>query len=146
MNVYLSGPIAGLNYDKTLNWRDYVSNILKFSGISFFSPMRYKEFLQNHKLGGFDDTIPLTSSKGIMIRDFFDCKRSDLIFVNLLDAKIVSIGTVMEIGWAYCMQKPIILVIEDIGNIHDNHPMITEATSYRVNTLDKGMEILKALK
>jgi hypothetical protein len=56
--------------------------------------------------------------------------------------KRVSIGTVMEFGWADGARKPIILVMDDVDNIHD-HPMVRDVTGWRVNNLDAGLRIIE---
>ena len=142
--VYLIGPITGCSYDGCTDWRDYVKRDLEFELIIGVSPMRAKEYL--HSSASIDLTYdtPLSSARGIMTRDRFDLMTCDVVLANLLGADIVSIGTVMEIAWADMLRKPVILVMEDEGNIHD-HPMITEAAGFRVNTLDGGIEIAKAI-
>jgi nucleoside 2-deoxyribosyltransferase len=79
-----------------------------------------------------------------MTRDFFDCQNCDIVLANLLGTKKVSIGTVMEIAWAYAFNKPMILVLDPENNIHE-HPMIQEATGFRVDTVDKAIFIANAV-
>ncbi len=86
----------------------------------------------------------MSSSRGIMTRDRFDTMDCDAVFANLLGATIVSIGTAMEIAWADMLRKPVILVMEASGNLHD-HPMIREAAGYRVETVDEGITLANAL-
>ena len=75
-----------------------------------------------------------------MTRDFNDVKRCDAILVNLLGAKSASLGTVMELGWAYALQKPVVVAIEPIGNPHDRHPMIEETIRFRAPDLDAAID------
>src|SRR5271157_1829498 len=99
--VYLAGPITGLTYQGCTDWRQKAMDYLAEYGIQGLSPLRAKDYLLNETsiADTYDDTI-LSSQRGIFARDKFDCERSDVIFVNLLGAQRVSIGTVMEIGWA----------------------------------------------
>jgi len=85
------------------------------------------------------------TSRGIMARDFNDVKQADALLVNLLGAKKPSLGTIMELAWAFALQKPCVVVIEKNGNPHDNHPMIHEAISFRVDTLDEGVSSVAVL-
>jgi hypothetical protein len=62
----------------------------------------------------------------------------------MLGAETVSIGTVMEISWAWSFRNPIVLVMEKEGNIHE-HAMIREACPFRVETLEEAIEVLAAL-
>lgn len=144
--VYLAGAISGLAFDDAQDWRAYVRGALEPTGIDAYSPLRQKHFLEN--VGPIDPNgsygvWPLSTDRGIMTRDHFDCQSSDLIFVNLLGATRVSIGTVMEIAWAFAYRKPLVMAMED-GNLHD-HPMIREAIGYRVPTLDHAIAVTQAI-
>jgi nucleoside 2-deoxyribosyltransferase len=76
-----------------------------------------------------------------MMRDFFDVKRCDVLLINLLGCEKMTTGTVMELGWAYAMQKPVVVAIEPEGNIHDTHPMVHEAIGgLRFPTLDEAID------
>ncbi len=56
----------------------------------------------------------------------------------------ISIGTVIELGWADAYRKPVILVMDKEDNPHD-HPMVREIAGYYVNTLTAGLELAIAL-
>lgn len=144
--IYLAGPISGLTYDGCTDWRKYAEVRFNQRGILAASPMRAKEHLREYGVlhDGYEDH-PLSTERGIMTRDRNDVTRCDLVFANLLGAKIVSIGTVMELAWADILRKPVVLCIEDKGNIHD-HPMLREATGFRVvSDLDEALSIAEAV-
>ena len=147
-SVYLAGPITNLTYAGSTEWRDYVSN--KLEGIECYSPLRFECYLDTEEKirDNYDNVVetplPLSTSKGIMSRDYFDCMRADIIFVNLLGLERVSIGTCMEIAWGYTTHKPIIAVMEPENNMMD-HAMWREAIGFRVETLDQGIDIIKAI-
>lgn len=142
--VYLAGPITGLTYGNATNWREYASRGLAEIGIETASPLRFKDFLKG-ELSIADNYAehPLATSKAITTRDRWDVSRADVVLVNLLGAEKVSIGTVMEIGWADAFRKPLVLVMEE-GNIHW-HSMLTEASGYIVPTLNDGLNVVQAL-
>lgn len=144
--VYLAGPITGLSYLGATEWREEVKSLLP-NHISSLSPMRGKQYLEKlskeQSIADCYEDNPLTSEKGINIRDYNDCKRSDLIFVNFLGAKRVSIGTVMEIAWARAFQIPVVVVMEK-DNIH-NHAMLNYASGFIVETLDEGIDLIKII-
>jgi len=151
--VYLAGPISGLSYTEATNWRQEVTNQLLRSGIKALSPLRAKVYLRectqiadHYSDDDIDKTAftNMSTSRGITTRDRFDCLNCDVLFVNLLGTKKVSIGTVMEIAWADALRKPIVLVIEDEDNLHD-HAMIRECVGFRVPTIREGVEIVKAI-
>jgi nucleoside 2-deoxyribosyltransferase len=143
--LYLAGPIAGLDYEGCTDWRKVVTHSL-FQKMECYSPMRGKSFLMGKGVlhgGDYPDHV-LSSKKGIMGRDFNDVKRADALLVNLLNPPAVSIGTVMEIGWAYCMQKPVVMIMEKNGNIHD-HLMVNECCTYRTDDLEEAIALCELL-
>ncbi len=147
-SVYLAGPITGCGYPEATNWRNEVTNLLRVDGrpnstIRCFSPLRAKLYLSEEKSisDSYEGTV-LSSQRGIFARDSFDCQRCDILFVNLLGAERVSIGTVMEIAWAWAYKKPIVLVIEEKGNIHE-HAMIKEACPFTVHTIKDGVRLIE---
>ena len=134
--VYLAGPIAGLGYDETTDWRNVVT--MELHPIKCLSPMRGKEYLQGEKqdvhnhvfMPGYETAI--SGPKGIVSRDRFDVTRCDLVFMNLvrsnkdtdtLGANKVSIGTMVELGWADAYRKPVVVILDD-NNPHI-HPFCT---------------------
>jgi nucleoside 2-deoxyribosyltransferase len=149
--VYLAGPITGCSFDECVDWREKMISQLP-SEIVGFSPMRGKTYLEGSKeiAASYEEKSDnslkqvMSCARGITTRDFNDCKRADAIVVNLVGAKKVSIGTVMEIAWGKAFNIPVILIIEENGNIHE-HPMIMECVGFRVNTVDQALDVLKML-
>jgi nucleoside 2-deoxyribosyltransferase len=146
--VYLSGPIAGLTYDDSEDWRYAAECLLEQYGITALSPLRHQQFLRQH--GRLTATAeeganlsPLTTSRGIMTRDRFDATRCDVLLVNFLGATRVSVGTVMEIAWADLKRTPIVCIMEQ-GNVHE-HCMISEAIGFRVGTLEDAIDTVAAI-
>ena len=146
-SVYLAGPISGLTYKGCTSWRDYVSDRLA-PAIKAFSPLRAKEYLASlPSISGHGDEYKhlgvMSTSRGVMTRDRYDCTTCDVLFVNLLGAAIVSIGTCMEIAWADLKRIPIVCAIDDAGP--HNHMMINEAIGFRVHSLDEAIDVTKAI-
>ena len=167
--VYLAGPITGLDYAGATDWREFatlhIANNLSpgqfnkatgkifalhtQTGIEVLSPMRAKTALKS--VGTFtadgdayNGVCLMSSDRGIMTRDRFDSMRCDVLLVNLLGAKKVSIGTVMEIAWADSNRTPIVCAMEPDGNPHE-HGMIKEALGFRVPTLEEAILIVKSI-
>lgn len=143
-SVYLAGPILGKSYQRATGWRESAIRFLAHHGITGVSPMRTKNMLRNETFlkDGYDH--PLICQKGIVTRDRFDCQNCDLVLVNLLGAERISIGTMVEYGWADAFRKPIVTVIEKEGNPHE-HSFVRELSGYRVETLESGLNIAKAI-
>ena len=146
--VYLAGPITGLNYAGATEWRESVAEQLAACGIKSFSPLRAKQYLSAlPSISGHGQEYAhmgiMSQARSVMTRDRFDATRCDVLFVNLLGAKAVSIGTVMEIAWADLCRTPIVCAMED-DNPHV-HMMILEAIGFRCATLDEAVHITKSV-
>jgi hypothetical protein len=142
--VYLAGGIAGLAGYDAIDWRQYAAQELHNYDIDVRDPMRAKSVLGgtgkiSTNFNDYKDLGIFFTSRGIMTRDFNDVKQADVLLVNLLDAEKPSLGTIVELAWAFAMQKPAVVCIEEKGNPHDNHPMIHECMPFRVTTLDDGI-------
>lgn len=140
--VYLAGAISGLTYDEGQDWRVNAAQALARVGINGYSPLRAKDYLRS--VGTIEQSYtvnPLSTDRGIQTRDRWDVQTADAVLFNLLGAKRVSIGTMIEFGWADAHRKPVVVVMEKAGNIHE-HPMVRECTGFRVETLEEGIFIL----
>lgn len=146
LTIYLAGPISGCTYGECTDWREGMARQLKPRGIEALSPMRCKDYLAGvQKIeGSYPELGPLASDRGIMSRDSWDCHRADMVVFNLLDAPKVSIGTIMELAWAWKRGTPTIVIMESTGNVHD-HPMVREATSFRVATIEEAFHTILAV-
>ena len=143
--VYLAGPISGLTHEECVGWRKYADDKLAPHGIVCFSPMRGKEYLKGH--GVLEQSYPryaLSTDRGIMSRDHNDVIEANALLVNLLGVKRVTVGTVMELAWAWDRHIPTVVVMEEADNPHD-HPMVREAIGWRVKTLDEGIHCVKSV-
>ena len=147
--VYLAGPITGLSYKGCTEWRDSVVTALAAHGITGLSPMRGKEYLEtlNEPMTAdgnrYQKFGTLSTNRGIMTRDHWDATRCDVLLVNLMGAPKVSIGTVMEIAWAWDNRIPVVCAMEE-GNIHE-HGMVLEALGFRVSTLEEAVHVTIAI-
>lgn len=145
--VYFAGPIAGLDYKGATDWREVVAKQLA-PDILALSPMRGKDYLAAYTdIGGTPGAMhamnnAMSTPAAIVTRDRNDTTKSDAVLMNLLGAKKVSIGTMIEAGWADAARVPIVLVIEP-DNIHQ-HAMLIDIAGYIVPTLDEAVHILKA--
>jgi hypothetical protein len=147
--VYLAGPISGLSFEGCTDWREYAKRELAKRNIKGWSPMRAKEYLASlATISGHGNEYahmgPFATARGVMTRDRFDCTRCDVTLVNFLDAKTVSIGTVMEIAWSDLKRTPIVMAVDPANNLHD-HMMINEAVGFKVPTLDEAINICCAI-
>lgn len=155
--VYLAGPISNCSYNECTDWRDEVNDNLP-PEIVGMSPMRGKTYLEavekiavhtekenelNTNSKVYHLRKILSSSRGIITRDYNDCTTADALIVYLLGATKVSIGTMMEIAWAYAMRIPVIAIMEP-DNIHD-HPMVNECIGYRCTSIADAVDLVTML-
>jgi nucleoside 2-deoxyribosyltransferase len=155
--VYLAGVISGQTFEGATNWRSYAAHQLQKgewvdlsiehrkdgyfldTGIRAYSPMRAHGYL--HDMEGMPKDRKETNIKRILQRDHWDCKTSDVILCNLLDVEKVSIGSVMEIAWAYAYGIPLVLVTNK-DSVH-RHGMLVESTGWVTINLDEGIQMVK---
>ncbi len=128
--VYLAGAIAGLSGSDATIWRHVACLRLVDRGIETLDPMRAKAAL---------------AAQARISTNFNDVRRCDALLVNLLGLAKPSCGTIMELAWAYALQKPAVVAIEAEGNPHDNHPMIHEAMPFRVTTLEDAVDAVAVI-
>lgn len=148
--VYLAGAIAGISGAEAADWRILADDKLAELGIETLDPMRAKyELVAQDRISrnfyDYADRGAFFTSRGIMTRDFNDVRRCDALLVNLLGLEKPSLGTIMELAWAYALQKPAVVAIEKSGNVHDNHPMLHEAMPFRVETLDEAIDAVAVI-
>lgn len=144
--IYLVGPITGCSYEEATEERNAVKAELEEAGLYHcLTPMRGKEHLGEAM--DLSACIPEKISRpgctnhDIVKRDSYDCHRSDVLFVNLLGAKIVSIGSMFEIAWGHKAGKQVVTIMEP-GNIHE-HLFVKECSSIIFPTVELGVLYLK---
>ncbi len=168
--VYLAGPITGLSYGGATDWRAQAFATLRNSGIVAYSPLRAKTYLKDEtNIDGSPEAYqrkhPLSAPKGIVTRDREDVKRADVVLMNLLGAERVSIGSMIELGWADAYRVPVVLVLEtgaqyevrgdrvatatDVVSVNQSNPhhhaMVDQLAGYIVPTLAEALYVVKAL-
>ena len=142
--VYLAGPINGRTYDEAQGWRVYAQERL-YPHLDVLSPMRRKQFLAGEsRIEGSYEANAISSQRGITARDRLDVEQCDLVLANFLGAREASCGTPIEFGWADAYGKPIVMVMELSGNPFD-HPMMRELAPFRVETLEAGFTLVRAI-
>lgn len=143
MNIYLAGPITGLTYDGADDWRGYAAERLGKDHVR--NPLRGKEYLREHGVleDAYHDIHPLSTQKGITHRDRNDVRTSDVVLANFLGATRVSIGTMIEFGWADAFRVPVVAVMEP-DNVHA-HGMALEVAGWVTDNLDEGIAIARTV-
>ncbi len=126
-SVYLCGPITGITYEEAEEgWRARAAVFFKDLRIEPLTPLRAKYFLKGiGPIGDHYEDHALATAKGIVTRDRNDVMTCGAMLANLVGASRVSIGSMIEYGWANAWQKPIVTIIEKDSNTHE-HSFIRE--------------------
>lgn len=142
--VYLAGSISGLTYEEANGWRT--------------DP----QFLAAIHAHGWEPVSPLEGLERLEGRGELDawfeggdssCKAvwRDLTMIDCSSAVIAklgpkaSVGTLMEMGYAFRARKPIISVVNQHDWVHD-HPFITELSRVVVRNLFEAASELAILE
>lgn len=142
--IYLAGPISGKSYDEVMRYFTGMSDYLQSIGFEVIHPMLGKDALRTEislKAHGYGN--PESTNHAIVERDRWMVSQSDIILCNLLGAKIVSIGSVMELAWASSMGKHTIVMMES-DNIH-RHAFVLEAADIVYECQSEALKYLERI-
>lgn len=111
MRVYLAGPMHGLTVSKANSWRMDAEIAFIDSGIISYNPVSGHEPYTNSKQE-FDADFASRglSAEEIFRRDIFMIQNSDVILANIKDLHMPFSGTVWELGYAYGLEKLLVVV------------------------------------
>lgn len=129
--IYLAGPMTGMTLEHVTTWRKKARLALEEAGFTVLDPARGLMFLEPESVvkDAYEDET--TENKHVVFtRDKFDSTRADILFVNLKHATRISIGTMMEMAWAFLAGRFVVTVIEKEGNPH-MHAFVRETSSIR---------------
>lgn len=142
--VFLAGPATGQTFQAAHRWREYVTQCFP-PHIQGVSPLRAKRFLDDGTIMGRKPLpFPVSTDRAHGARNRSDLRRSSAVLVNLLGTRQASIGTAMEIAWAFERGTPVVAALEPEGNPHD-HAMIRDCLTVRVASLDEAIEAVVAI-
>ena len=142
--IYLARPISGCTVDEVQAYYSTMKATLQDLFV-VFNPMIQKEYARTDtafKSFGASGH-PESSNKAITRRDRSMVVGCDIVYLNLLGSGKVSIGSVMELAWAYDHGKHVVVAMED-GNIHD-HAFIRECSDAVFCSSDHALEYLRDL-
>lgn len=138
--VYFAHPISGLSLQIVQEYYQSVRD--RFGTICYVrTPM---DVLARTDLKERKESIkdPGMYNDVITNRDYGFVRECDVIFANLSKCTRPSIGTIMEIAWAYAHHKYIIIVMDENG-LHEHgmilgtHPVVFKTFKEAANHLDE---------
>lgn len=144
--VYLAGPIAGCTKEEGNEWRDWVQDRLPHNIIGI-SPLRCEPLVDGKRYteqGAVDKMW--SDARAISAKNWLDTESSDLVLAYLpkeMNDRRPSIGTIIEIGWAIGLRKPLIVVSDD--EQYMEHPLIQRNASWRLDNLEDAVEVITGL-
>jgi len=142
--VYLAGPIRGLTYSQAAEWRTEFRERLH-PAIQAFSPLRGKEFLDDGKVISGTYPEPLATGKAIAVRDGHDVMTCDVLVVNALGITEVSGGTSWELGIAWALRKPVVLITDQpLCPYLVRYPM-ADSVGFVVTSINEAVVVVEAI-
>ena len=144
--IYLAGPVAGCTVDEANEWREEIRSRLPH-GIVGISPLRCEPLKEGMKYTEEGASPKMWSDpRAIATKNWLDTESCDLVLAYLpkkLNDRRPSYGTVIEIGWAIGLRKPLIVVSDDKYMM--NHPLIQHNASWRLDNLEDAVEVIIGL-
>ena len=145
--VYLAGPIAGLTYEQSATWRNRAKELLAQQDIG----VRYPTLNKNVKPTtvyndqGYTE-IPELTAQAIVATDRWCVRDCSFVLMNLIGSRKASIGSMVELGWADILGKPIISVLDtsDQENPH-NHGFVKELSTVIVPDIETAVDVIVRL-
>lgn len=144
--IYLAGPITGKTASEANDWRESFSRALAESGFVGVSPLRCEPIRGNVYNSSTESDPMFGTPRAIASKNYLDVQRCDLTlcyFPTKQTEQRVSLGTVIELAWAFSLRKPTILV-SDYAPILE-HPVMQANAGWIVKDLDQAMEIIKGV-
>jgi nucleoside 2-deoxyribosyltransferase len=140
--VYLAGLIS-TEFPESLQWRIAVTPVLKEAGFQVLSPMRGKENLAHTSPDGGVTDMRLTP-KDIILRDFNDVSRSDVLLTHLesFGSPRPLVGTLYELSWAWYLRTPVVAIIRDANRLMLTHPFVIESVAHSFAEVDDAVDFL----
>lgn len=142
--VYLAGPITGCTMGEAREWRAEVALELSNFGIIGISPLRCEPIVEDARYGLSYPDPKFGTAQAIGSKNLFDVRHCDMVLAYLPMPSISqghqSWGTIIEIAWAFALEKPAILVTNDLAV--KQHPVIQACAGWMLDNLDDGVETL----
>ena len=144
--VYLAGPIAGCTEEEATEWREYVCTYFTH-GIIGISPLRCEPLKKGLTYTDDGATPKMWSDpRAIPTKNWLETESCYIVLAYLpqeLNDRRPSYGTVIEIGWAIGLRKPLIVVSDDKYLM--DHPLIKHNASWRLDNLEDAAEVIVGL-
>lgn len=145
LKIYIAGSISGMGGEEVINYFTSTAKQLADVGYSVMHPMISKGYFRNEikfRTHGYDHA-PMSTNHAIIERDCWMVEQCDVLYCNLSAAKIVSIGSTMELAWGHLLRKHTVTVMQK-DNIH-RHAFVIEASDIIFECHEDAIEYLTKL-
>lgn len=144
MKIYLACSISGKSYDDVVSYLLKTRDVLRSAGYTVYHPMIGKGHLRTElKFRGKDYRHPVSTNRAIFGRDKWMVDQADIVYFNLEESEIVSIGSMFEMCWANERNKHIVATIPE-NNIHQ-HAFVLQACDIIYPTIGEAISYLTSL-
>lgn len=153
--IYLAGPILGCTKSEASDWRNGVQQEINYrlgggmmpmkSPITCISPLRCEPIIGERYEAGYNDP-KFGTARAIGAKNHFDTKQADMVLAFLPkppEDRHQSYGTIVEIGWAKALEKPVIVVSDD-SSIAE-HPVIQYCADWFLPDLVSAVDVIVGL-
>ncbi|OAP38442.1 hypothetical protein AU381_23025 [Sinorhizobium glycinis] len=144
MRIYLVGPLTGQSPERITDWRSLAKSSI--AEAEFIDPASWAIDTQEAYIAKERPTRAIrrrNHGRLVVDRNKLLIKSADVVFANLLGAgEKASVGSVGELFMAYSFGKPIVIVREAIGNVHD-HAMVNAIASRICSSLEEGLAVIQ---
>ena len=141
MNIYLAGQISGLTKEEAFGWRDCLKDKLEYlPNVRVLVPER-ADFVGGSGDGDASYLQEIDRQRGeeAAQKDFNAICCSNIVLFNLLYTRKISIGTLIEMGWAFTLGKYVLVVLQP-GTVYD-HSFVHWCASQIVDNLDEALRV-----
>jgi nucleoside 2-deoxyribosyltransferase len=138
---YTCGAMNGYSLSEANWWRKEITQYFEenSNNIRIINPTRGKSDTDRLDTG-YDKSFR-SEKRYIFRRDMNDVRRCDFLFVYLpISEKGISIGSLVEIGWATVLGKPIFVVTNNVSL--QKHPLINGSAVWIGDSLEQGVEVV----
>jgi nucleoside 2-deoxyribosyltransferase len=146
--VYLAGPILGHNKSEANDWRTFVNDAFSSSGLyslTGISPLRCEPLVGEVYAANYPDP-KFGTARAIASKNMFDVRSCDMVLAYMpkpTNGRPHSVGTILEIGWASILCKPVVLVTDDPFLVE--HPVMNASVGWVLPTLEDGIDVCTGL-
>jgi hypothetical protein len=145
MKIYFARPITGCSANNVFDYYADMAQTFADIGAEVLQPMVGRGMLSGidkiHSTGY--DHVPCSSNHSILQRDLWMVEQSDIVFCDLSEAHVVSIGCCMELAVGHWLRKHTIVIMKP-ENIHC-HAFVLEAADVIFQDLTEAVKYLEKL-